>query len=501
MDRTCRNLGLCTGSRCLFGECAIWRKGSRRRIVGRHRWNAKCVDRISCARPADRRRQHTVADRKFDREFLLRRRHWRPAARSVLPPYESCTELLRGPIARYAREPRHGAIQCHLYVGEYVCLEHIAAMRRDGRGDCVRGSNQRAHIDHVGGRGGRYDRSDVPHSGGGITSVIVVLTAGLLAWAIFLWQRGEATTGDVVLVCTLGLSVLHATRDLAVGLVDVTQHVARLSEALSTLPAPHQLCDHPEAVSLVKRGASIAFENISFCFPNGQPVFENPNLSLEPGQRTGLVGPSGAGKSTLFALLQRHYDVRGGRILVDGQDISRVTQHSLRETIAVVPQDLSLFHRSAMENIRYGRPDASDDEVFEAAIAARCYDFVEALPDGFKTIVGERGMKLSGGQRQRIAIARAFLKGAPLLLLDEATSALDTESEDEIQIALGSLMRGRTVVAIAHRLSTLRNFDRIVVLQAGRSMEDGSPDHLVQRDGIYRTFVKREMSHFAQRAA
>jgi ATP-binding cassette subfamily B protein len=332
-------------------------------------------------------------------------------------------------------------------------------------------------------------------------SVIVVLTGGLLAWAIFLWQRGEATTGDVVLVCTLGLSVLHATRDLAVALVDVTQHVARLSEALSTLLVPHELCDHPEAVPLVKRGASIAFENISFCFPDGQGVFENLSLSLEPGQRTGLVGPSGAGKSTLFALLQRHYDLPDGRILIDGQDISRVTQHSLQETIAVVPQDLSLFHRSAIENIRYGRPDASDDEVFEAAIAARCYDFVKALPDGFKTIVGERGMKLSGGQRQRIAIARAFLKDAPLLLLDEATSALDGESEEEIQIALGSLMRGRTVIAIAHRLSTLRNFDRIVVLQAGRMMEDGSPDHLMQRDGLYRTFVKREMSHFAQRAA
>jgi ATP-binding cassette, subfamily B, bacterial len=332
-------------------------------------------------------------------------------------------------------------------------------------------------------------------------SVIVVLTGGLLAWAIFLWQRGEATTGDVVLVCTLGLSVLHATRDLAVALVDVTQHVARLSEALSTLLVPHELCDHPEAIPLVKRGASIAFENIYFCFPDGEAVFERLSLSLEPNQRIGLVGPSGAGKSTLFALLQRHYDLLDGRILIDGQDISRVTQHSLRETIAVVPQDLSLFHRSAMENIRYGRPDASDDEVFEAAISAKCYDFVKALPDGFKTIVGERGMKLSGGQRQRIAIARAFLKDAPLLLLDEATSALDSESEEEIQTSLGSLMRGRTVIAIAHRLSTLRNFDRIVVLQAGRIMEDGPPDHLMQRDGLYRTFVKREMSHFAQQAA
>ncbi len=332
-------------------------------------------------------------------------------------------------------------------------------------------------------------------------SVIVILTGGLLAWAIVLWQRGAATTGDVVLVCTLGLSVLHATRDLAVALVDVTQHIARLSEALSTLLVPHQMQDHPEAVSLVKRGTSIAFENISFRFPNGQRVFENLSLNLEPGRRTGLVGPSGGGKSTLLALLQRYYDVQGGGILIDGQDISRVTQQSLQETIAVVPQDISLFHRSAMENIRYGRPDASDDEVFEAAIAARCYDFIEAMPDGFKTIVGERGLKLSGGQRQRIAIARAFLKGAPLLLLDEATSALDSESEEAIQSALANLMHGRTVIAIAHRLSTLRHFDRILVLQAGRIVEDGSPDHLMQRDGVYRAFVKREMSHFAKWAA
>src|ERR1700719_2038904 len=170
-------------------------------------------------------------------------------------------------------------------------------------------------------------------------AVTIVLTLGLLAWAIMLWRQGDATTGDVVLACTLCLSVLHATRDLAVALVDITQHVARLSEALATLLVPHELRDHPEAQPLVKRGASIAFENICFCFPDGQRVFENLSLSLEPGQRTGLVGPSGAGKSTLFALLQRHYDLPDGRILIDGQDISRVTQYSLRETIAVVPQD------------------------------------------------------------------------------------------------------------------------------------------------------------------
>ena len=182
------------------------------------------------------------------------------------------------------------------------------------------------------------------------------------------------------------------------------------------------------------------------------------------------MGESGGGKSTLFALLQRFYPVQGGRILIDGQDIAHVTQESLREAMAVVPQDISLFHRSVMENIRYGRPDATDDMVLAAAIAARC-DFIENLPSGFDTIVGDRGIKLSGGQRQRIAIARAFLRDAPLLLLDEATSSLDSESEEAIREALTRLMHGRTVIAIAHRLSTVRGFDRIVVLQDGRAMK------------------------------
>jgi ATP-binding cassette subfamily B protein len=332
-------------------------------------------------------------------------------------------------------------------------------------------------------------------------SVTIVLTIGLLAWAIVLWQRGAVTTGDVVLACTLGLSVLHATRDLAVALVDVTQHVARLAEALSMLLVPYALRDHPEAVSLEKRGASIVFENISFRYSDGRVIFDNLSLQLERGQRVGLVGPSGGGKSTLFALLQRYYDLQGGRILIDGQDIARVTQHSLRDAIALVPQDLSLFHRSAMENIRYGRPEASDEEVFEAARAAKCQEFIAALPDGFSTVVGDRGVKLSGGQRQRVAIARAFLKDAPILLLDEATSALDSESEDAIQDALRVLMQDRTVIAIAHRLSTVRNFDRIVVLEAGHIVQDGPPDTLMRRDGLYRTLVRREVNRLAQRAA
>jgi ATP-binding cassette subfamily B protein len=192
--------------------------------------------------------------------------------------------------------------------------------------------------------------------------------------------------------------------------------------------------------------------------------------------------------------------VQDGRILIDGQDISMVTQDSLRAAISVVPQDTSLFQRSVMENIRYGRPDATDEEVLQAAVAARC-EFIEALPEGFATRVGDRGLRLSGGQRQRIAIARGFLKKAPILLLDEATSALDSESEEAIREALERLMRGRTVLAIAHRLSTLRSFDRIVVLHAGRIVQDGPPDALIRREGIYRELVMREMSRLGKQAA
>jgi len=330
--------------------------------------------------------------------------------------------------------------------------------------------------------------------------VTVVLTIGLLAWAIMLWQRGAASTGDVVLVCTLGISILSATRDLAVALVDVTQHVARLTEAIATLLLPHELKDHPEAEPLVKAGAAIAFNNVSFRYPGGLKVFERFSLRLQAGQRVGLVGQSGGGKSSLFVLLQRFYDAQAGSITIDGQDISRVTQQSLREAISVVPQDISMFHRSIMENIRYGRPTASDDEVLRAAIAARC-DFVETLPEGLATMVGDRGVKLSGGQRQRIAIARAFLKDAPILLLDEATAALDSESEEAIREALARLMRGRTVIAIAHRLATLRNFDRVVMLKAGKIIEDGPPDRLMQGEGPYRELVTQEMSRLATHAA
>jgi ATP-binding cassette subfamily B protein len=232
-----------------------------------------------------------------------------------------------------------------------------------------------------------------------------------------LWQNGAATTGDVVLVCTLGLSILHATRDLAVALVDVTQHLARLSEALGTLLIPHHLQDHPKATSLVRSGATVAFEERRILLSRWTQGLQGLTLRIESGQRAGLVGQSGCGKSTLFSLVQRFYDVQSGRILVGGQDVSRVTQESLRAANRSRSAGLSCFTARSWRNIRYGRPGCVRCDVQEAVIAANCAEFIANLPEGTNTIVGDRGVKLSPGQRQRIGIARAFLKDAPILVL------------------------------------------------------------------------------------
>ena len=315
------------------------------------------------------------------------------------------------------------------------------------------------------------------------------LTIGLLFWAISLWQAGRASTGDVVMICSLGFTILHGTRDLAVALVEMTQHVARLSEAVSTLLVPHALPDAKDARPLRVRGGRIDFHDVRFSYPGRGPVLRGFDLAIQPGERIGLVGRSGAGKSTVLTLLQRFTKAQGGQVLIDGQEIGAVTQKSLSDAIAVVPQDVSLFQRSILENIRYGRPEATDEEVLAAAEAANCRDFIEALPEGFGTEVGQRGVRLSGGQRQRLAIARALLKDAPILLLDEATSALDSESEVAVQAALERLMQGRTVIAVAHRLATLQNFDRIVVMDAGKVVEHGAPDVLARQAGIYRDLL------------
>lgn len=322
--------------------------------------------------------------------------------------------------------------------------------------------------------------------------ITAMLSAGLLGWALWLWDQGRATSGDIVLVSSLGFTILHGTRDLAVALVDVTQHVARLSEAVKTLLEPHGMPDRSDAQPLAATGGRVDFERVTFAYPHRRAILDHFDLHIEPGQRVGLIGKSGAGKSTVLALLQRFYDTQDGVVKVDGQDVKAITQDSLRHAIALVPQDISLLHRTIYDNIAYGRPDATRDEVLAAARDARCAEFIEAMPEGYDTIVGDRGVKLSGGQRQRIAIARAILKNAPILLLDEATSALDSASEEAIQSALDRLMVGRTVIAIAHRLSTLRNFDRIIVMNNGKVIDDGPPEVLRNRPGLYRDLLAKQ---------
>lgn len=321
-----------------------------------------------------------------------------------------------------------------------------------------------------------------------------LMAGGMLVWAIRSWIGGEVTAGDVVLVSALTFRILHGSRDLALALVDTTQQIGAIADTLRIINQPHGLED-PEPALTLEEG-DIDFEHIRFAYPERGPVFEDFNLRIPAGQSVGIVGASGSGKSTLLALLQRLDDVQAGQILIDGQDIRHVSQDSLRGKIAVVPQETALFNRSILENIRYGRPEASDEEVFEAARHAFCDAFIRALPLGYQTLVGERGVMLSGGQRQRLGIARAFLKDAPILILDEATSALDTQSEAEIQDALNQLIQGRTVVAVAHRLSTLANFERIVVLRDGQIVEDGPPHELRTRGGEFDALWRMQAEGF-----
>ncbi len=331
--------------------------------------------------------------------------------------------------------------------------------------------------------------------------VTAILTACLLAWTLLRWEHGQATPGDVVLVTTLGFTVLHGTRDLAVALVEMVQDFARLSDALSALLVPHEMPDHSTSRVLEAPRGAVSFAQVGFHYPDSDVVLDDFTLSIAHGEKVGLVGRSGSGKSTVLALLQRLFDVQDGQVLIDGEPVGELTQASLTSAISVVSQDVQLFQRSVMENIRYGRPDATDAEVRAAAEAAEADSFIRKLPQGYATLVGERGLKLSGGQRQRLAIARAFLRDAPILLLDEATSALDSESEQAVQEALDRLTHGRTVIAVAHRLSTLRNFDRIVVMDAGHIVEQGKPAELERIGGAYRDLMNKQGLHLVKQAA
>jgi ATP-binding cassette subfamily B multidrug efflux pump len=288
---------------------------------------------------------------------------------------------------------------------------------------------------------------------------------------------------------------------VAQNVTGIFENVGVVQDGMRSIAEPRQMPDNPDAVPLIVKRGAVRFEDVHFGYGTSRGVLQGIDLSILPGERIGLVGPSGAGKSTLVNLLLRFFEVETGRILIDGQDISGVTQESLRAHIAVVTQDTSLLHRSIRDNVRYGRPRASEEEIREAAAHAHALQFIEDLEDwqgrrGFEAHVGERGVKLSGGQRQRIALARVVLKNAPILVLDEATSALDSEVEAAIQEQLDGLMEGRTVIAIAHRLSTIARMDRLVVMDAGRIVEMGSHDDLLCRNGVYARLWRRQSGGF-----
>jgi ATP-binding cassette subfamily B protein len=311
-----------------------------------------------------------------------------------------------------------------------------------------------------------------------------VMAGTMLGWAISLWLKAQITPGDVVMVSALTFRILHGSRDLALALVDTSQQMGVIAETLNIIAQPHGLSDsHQELAST--RG-HIQLVDVGYAYRGGATVFKDLTLDIPPGQSVGIVGASGSGKSTLISLLQRLDDVSSGAILIDGQDIRSVSQDSLRRQIAVVPQEPALFNRSILENIAYGQPHAREQQIIEAARQAYCDDFIQALPQGYLTLVGERGVMLSGGQKQRLGLARAFLKNAPILILDEATSALDSDSEAIIQNALSDLMRGRTVLAVAHRLSTVARFNRVLVFDEGRIIQDGPPEELRSSEGRFR---------------
>ncbi|MFS8039147.1 ABC transporter ATP-binding protein [Xanthobacter sp. AM11] len=323
---------------------------------------------------------------------------------------------------------------------------------------------------------------------------LVALQAAIIGTALLLWRRGEASAGDIAYVLTTYLVVHSYLRDIGMHVHNLQRSLNELEELVDIHRQPVSIADAPHAVPARVEAGRIAFEHVTFHYGgHAKPLYEDLSVAIEGGERVGLVGHSGSGKTTFVKLVQRLHDVTAGRVSVDGQDVREVTQGSLRQAIAVVQQEPVLFHRSLMENIAYARPDASFEEVRRAAELANAAGFIERLPRGYGTLVGERGVKLSGGERQRVAIARAFLADAPILILDEATSSLDSESEALIQEAMERLMVGRTTLVIAHRLSTVRSLDRLLVFDRGRIVEEGDHDALVRREGgLYRRLFERQ---------
>lgn len=327
------------------------------------------------------------------------------------------------------------------------------------------------------------------------TLMLIALQAAILGTGIYLWSNGRATPGDVASLIATQFLINGYLREIGQHVRTVQRTVNDMDDVLDFRDALLQVADAQDAAPIHVTKGRIEFDHVTFQY-NGQSkaIYNDFSLVIPEGQRVGLVGPSGAGKTTFVKLIQRLYDLDSGRILVDGQDISRVTQESLRQSVGLVPQEPVLFHRTLAENISYGRPGASHDEIVEAAKLAHVDLFVNDLPAGYDTLVGERGVKLSGGERQRVAIARAILAGTPILVLDEATSSLDSVSELYIRSAIEQLSSGRTTIVIAHRLSTIRQLDRILVFEDGRIVEDGKHDELIERPGgVYRHLLETQI--------
>lgn len=316
--------------------------------------------------------------------------------------------------------------------------------------------------------------------------ISIVALLGINLWMLGrMYSQNLVTVGDFSFIISLSISILWNLWFIAGQFVAFSEQIGKCKQALSIINAVHDIVDVQDAKPLIVHQGEIQFENVSFHYDKGARLFKNKNIVINPGEKVGLVGFSGSGKSTFVNLILRLFAVESGRITIDQQAINEVTQESLRENIALIPQDISLFHRTLMENIRYGSTGASDEEVIAASKKAHCHEFISQLHEGYQSLVGERGIKLSGGQRQRIAIARAILKNAPLLILDEATSALDSVTEKYIQDALHHLMQGKTTIVIAHRLSTLSEMDRILVFDNGQIIEDGTHQELIRLKGHY----------------
>jgi ATP-binding cassette subfamily B protein len=325
----------------------------------------------------------------------------------------------------------------------------------------------------------------------------IAIMLGFMLYSLIRLRGMELiSVGDFALILGLSFEVAYITWSTMAQVDRFNQALGKSKQSLAYLWVPHEVKDHEEALRLQVSGGQIAFENVKFHYRGTLPLFQNKSIVIGAGQKVGLVGYSGSGKTTFVNLILRLYDVNEGQILIDGQDISKVTGDSLRKNIAMIPQDPSLFHRTLMENIRYGRMNASDQEVIKAAHQAHAHEFIVQQPNQYLSLVGERGVKLSGGQRQRIAIARAILKDAPILILDEATSQLDSITEGNIQSALWHLMQGKTTIVIAHRLSTLLNMDRILVFDQGKIVEDGSHALLLAKNGLYKKLWDAQVGGF-----